>query len=175
MLAPERRVDPIVAIERGDDDISDAGIALHMARLARELDANLVKLRRKRCIQDRLGTYTWHGDVAPSQMDGLDYSILRWPPQRVQDLPPVFFRFLMMMVISGTISSGSTAFKGWWIIPDNCGLQRSRFQLEGVDRRIMDFAGEFLRSRPVGRLDAIANTAAAIAKLTAPRIWLLLK
>src|SRR5713101_10097173 len=31
-----------------------------------------------------------------------------------------FFRLLMMIVISGTISRGRTPLSGWWIAPDTC-------------------------------------------------------
>jgi hypothetical protein len=91
VLAPKRRVDPIVAVERCDDDIGNAGIAFRMARLARELDANLVKLCRKRCVQDRFWMCAWHGHVA-FWMD-LIISILLRPSQLMQESLPVFSEF----------------------------------------------------------------------------------
>ena len=65
MLPPELRVDPVVGIERRDDDIGEAGVAFGVARFACQLDADLPKLRRKRCIQDRLGMDAWHVGIAP--------------------------------------------------------------------------------------------------------------
>jgi hypothetical protein len=76
---------------------------------------------------------------------------------------------MMMIVISGTITNGSTPFKGWWIIPDNCDCSaRASSWSASIDESWNSLASS--RSRPVGRLAAIANRAAAIAKLTAPRI-----
>jgi len=65
MLAPERRIDPVVFIERRDDDIGETGIAFGVTWLACKLDADLPKLRRKRCIQDRFGMDVWHVGIAP--------------------------------------------------------------------------------------------------------------
>jgi hypothetical protein len=54
VLSPQRRVDPVVRIERRNDDISKAGVTFGMPRFACKLDTDLPKLRRKGCIQDRL-------------------------------------------------------------------------------------------------------------------------
>src|SRR5450759_3739358 len=42
MLAPERRIDPVVFIERRDDDIGETGIAFGVTWLAGKLDADPV-------------------------------------------------------------------------------------------------------------------------------------
>jgi hypothetical protein len=64
MLAPKRWINPVVAIERRNDDIGDIGVTLRMTGFACKLDADLTKLRRKRCVQDRFGMCAWHGLVA---------------------------------------------------------------------------------------------------------------
>jgi hypothetical protein len=56
VLPPKHRVDPVVGIERCDDDIGDVGVALGVAGLACEFDPDPAKPRRKGCIQDRPGT-----------------------------------------------------------------------------------------------------------------------
>ena len=59
----------------------------------------------------------------------------------------------MMIVISGTISKGSTPFRGWWIIPDELRLQRPCLELQRVDGRAVDFVRELEftpRRRPCG-------------------------
>jgi hypothetical protein len=65
MLSPKRGIDPIVGVERGNDDIGYAGVAFGMTRFARELNAKPPKLRRKRCIQDRFGTCGLHVGIVP--------------------------------------------------------------------------------------------------------------
>jgi hypothetical protein len=62
MCAPQPRVDPVIVIERRDDDLGKRGIALGMARLAGEFNANLAKLRRERRVQDRFGMGALHID-----------------------------------------------------------------------------------------------------------------
>ena len=54
MLAPELGVDSVLGVERCYDDVGGGGIALGMAWLAREFDADFPELRRERSIQDRL-------------------------------------------------------------------------------------------------------------------------
>jgi hypothetical protein len=44
---PQIRIDPIVQIERRDNDISDTGIADWMSRLARKLKPDLPETRRQ--------------------------------------------------------------------------------------------------------------------------------
>jgi len=44
MLPPERRIDPVVSVERRDNEIGNAGIALGVTRLACKLDTDLPKL-----------------------------------------------------------------------------------------------------------------------------------
>ncbi len=65
MLSPELGIDPVVGIERRNDDIGEAGVAFGVAGFARKLDADLPKLRRKGCIQDRLGIDALHMGIAP--------------------------------------------------------------------------------------------------------------
>ena len=48
MLSPEYGIDPVVGIERRDDDIGDGAVAFGVARLARKLDPDLPELRRQR-------------------------------------------------------------------------------------------------------------------------------
>jgi hypothetical protein len=62
MCAPHPRVDPVIAIERRDDDVGEGGIALGMTGLAGEFNANLAKLRRERRVQDRFGMGALHID-----------------------------------------------------------------------------------------------------------------
>src|SRR5436190_16490176 len=76
MLLPERRIDPVVGIERRDDDKADAAVAFGVTRFAREFDTNLPKLCRKGCIQDRFGMCVLHVGIALS-VYGLRQ--LRWP------------------------------------------------------------------------------------------------
>ncbi len=62
MFAPESRVDPVVGVERRDDDIGDGGIALGMAGFTGEFNADLPKLCRQRRIQDGFGMGALHFD-----------------------------------------------------------------------------------------------------------------
>ena len=55
MLALELGVDPVVGIERRNEDIGEAGVALGVAGLACKLDTDLPELGREGRIQDRLG------------------------------------------------------------------------------------------------------------------------
>jgi hypothetical protein len=71
MLSPERRIDPVVGIERRDDDIADAAVAFGVTTFAREFDTNLPKLCRKGCIQDRFGMCVLHIGIAFS-VSGLE-------------------------------------------------------------------------------------------------------
>jgi len=64
MLPPERRIDPVVLVERRNDDIGDAGVAFGVPRFSRQLNANLPKLCRKGCIQDRFGRCVLHVGIA---------------------------------------------------------------------------------------------------------------
>src|SRR5712691_11477971 len=48
-----------------------------------------------------------------------------------------FFRLLMTIVISRTISRGRTPLSGWWIAPDSCDCS-ARLELQYVDRGIVD-------------------------------------
>ena len=119
MLLPERRIDPVVGIERRDDDKADAGVAFGVTRFARKLDADLPELCWKRCIQDRLGVCVLHLGIA--------LSVYRFEANAVvcDHFCPVavaaagagvaagFFRLLMMIVINGTISRGKIPFNGW--------------------------------------------------------------
>jgi hypothetical protein len=50
VLAPEHRLNPVIGIERRDDNIGDAGIAHGVTGFACKLDPYLPKLCRKRCI-----------------------------------------------------------------------------------------------------------------------------
>jgi len=123
MIAPEHRIDPVVDIERCDDDIGDGAVAFGVTRLARKPDPYLPKLCRKRCIQDGFGMGVLH--VGLLLIDGLadnaaGYFCSAAVVAAVVGPGVDFFRLLMMIVISGTISRGSTPFKGWWIIPDSC-------------------------------------------------------
>ena len=60
MLSPEPWIDPVVGIERRDDDIGNVAVALGVTRFTRKLDADLPELCWKRCIQDRLGVCVLH-------------------------------------------------------------------------------------------------------------------
>jgi hypothetical protein len=60
MLPPERRIDPVVLVERRNDDIGDACVAFGVPRFSRQLNANLPKLCRKGGIQDRFGRCVLH-------------------------------------------------------------------------------------------------------------------
>ena len=66
MLAPKCRIDPVIAIERCNDDIGDIGITLRMTGFACKLDTDLTKLRWKRCVQNRFGMCARHGCLALS-------------------------------------------------------------------------------------------------------------
>ena len=66
VLSPERRIDPIVGIERRDDDIGDAGFAFGVTGFACKLDADLPKMCRKGCVQDRFGACVLHVGIALS-------------------------------------------------------------------------------------------------------------
>jgi hypothetical protein len=63
MPSPEPQIDPVVGIERRDDDIGDIGVALGMTGFACKLDADLSKLRWKGCIQDGFGMGALHADI----------------------------------------------------------------------------------------------------------------
>ena len=65
MLALELRVDSVVGIEWSNDDIGVAGVAFGVTGLACKLDTDLPKLRRKGCIQDRLGMDALHIGIVP--------------------------------------------------------------------------------------------------------------
>src|SRR5216117_2170186 len=71
MLLPERRIDPVVGIERRDDDKADAAVAFGVTTFAREFDTNLPKLCRKGYIQDRFGMCVLHVGIAFS-VSGLE-------------------------------------------------------------------------------------------------------
>src|ERR1039458_9945827 len=93
MGAPQPRVDPVIVIERRDDDIGEGGIALGMARLAGEFNANLAKLRRERRVQDRFGMGTLH--IGQSMLRELAAQVvaavifaLPWSISRVLRRPP---------------------------------------------------------------------------------------
>src|SRR6478609_9466646 len=64
MFPPERRINPVVGIKRRDDDIGDPAVTFGPTRFARKLNADLPKLCRKRCVQDRLGMGALHMDFA---------------------------------------------------------------------------------------------------------------
>ena len=112
MLSPQLRVDAVVGIERRNDDIGVTGVAFGVASFACKLDADLPKLRRKACIQDRLGMGTLYIGIAPW--------FAGWPVLRTRDYfgcaaavaAAGFFRLLMMIVISGTIIRGRIPFRG---------------------------------------------------------------
>jgi hypothetical protein len=119
MLSPERRIDPVVGIERRDDDIGDIGIAFGVTGFACELDTNLPELCRKGCIQDRVGVCVLHVDIALS-VYGLeanatvrDHFCSAEAAAAGAEVAAGFFRLLTMIVINGTISSGKIPFNGW--------------------------------------------------------------
>jgi hypothetical protein len=120
MPSPEPQIDPVVGIERRDDDIGDIGVALGMTGFACRLDADLSKLRWKGCIQDGFGMCALHLGIA--------LSVYRFEANAVvcdhfcsvavaaaaAGVAAGFFRLLMMMiVINGTISGGKIRFNGW--------------------------------------------------------------
>lgn len=55
MRTPECRIDLIVGVERSDNDIGDASIALGVTGFAGKLHPDLPELRRQGRIQDRFG------------------------------------------------------------------------------------------------------------------------
>ena len=86
MVSPQLRVDPVVGSERCNDDIGEAGVAFGVAGFACQLDADLPKLRRKRCVQDRLGMDAWHVGIAPrcwATGRAIISALLRSPPRAV--------------------------------------------------------------------------------------------
>ena len=118
MLSPEPWIDPVVGIERRDDDIGNVAVALGVTRFARKLDADLPELCWKRCIQDRLGVCVLHLGIA--------LSVYRFEANAVvcdhfcsvavvvagAGVAAGFFSLLMMIVIKGAISRGKIPFNG---------------------------------------------------------------
>jgi hypothetical protein len=116
MLPPERWIDPVVGIERRDDDIGDVSVALGVTRFAGRSNANLPKLRGKRRIENRRGMGVLHVGIAH-----LVCGTSAAPASHLGSAAVVaagavaaagFFRLLMLIVISGTISKGRTPLNG---------------------------------------------------------------
>ena len=87
MRTPECRIDLIVGVERSDNDIGDASIALGVTGFAGKLHPDLPELRRQGRIQDRFGMCEL-GIAVSLLVDGLAANLgraiisalQRWPP-----------------------------------------------------------------------------------------------
>jgi hypothetical protein len=118
MLSPEPWIDPVVGIERRDDDIGNVAVALGVTRFARKLNTDLPELCWKRCIQDRLWVYMFHLGIALS-VYGFEANAVVYDhfcsvavAAAGAAVAAGFFRLLMMIVIKGAISRGKIPFNG---------------------------------------------------------------
>jgi hypothetical protein len=124
MLAPEHGLNPVIGIERRDNSEGDTGIAFGVTGFACKFNVDLPKLRRHGCVEKMLCDVRFACEsLSGKPLDNaaaLDYGRSAAAAASGSGVAARFLRFLIMTVISGTISRGSTPFKGWWITPDSC-------------------------------------------------------
>jgi hypothetical protein len=65
MRASEARIDAAVDVERRNDSVGEAVLAVRVIGFTGELDTELPELRRQRAVQDRPGLCFGHRRIAP--------------------------------------------------------------------------------------------------------------